>query len=111
MNVGHLSFVASIAATSLAQSRASDIERTQQDTTAHELKVESAAEAEAAEGIGETHEEQAAGDRDADGRRPWEFGDEPRAAKIAEEEELTSQDGPHSKDPTGQTGLQIDLCG
>jgi hypothetical protein len=108
MNVGAMNVVASVAAAPLAQSRGSEIERTQQETVAQERKLESVAEAEAAEGIGVTQEEQAAGDRDADGRRPWEIHETPDLPN----DEADDPTSPHqAKDPTGQTGSQLDLCG
>jgi hypothetical protein len=110
MQIGQLNLLSSLAATRMALSGSAETERTQHETSAHDLVVESALEAEAAEGIGTTHEEQAAGDRDGDGRRPWEFApsdpddDAPNRSATPTEEH-------HSKDPTGERGSQFDLSG
>jgi hypothetical protein len=110
MNISQLGIVATAAATQLAQLRGSETERVQQETTIYERATESTAEAEAAEGIGTTNEEQAAADRDADGRRPWEIGPQEKSEGGAN----LSGDSPSShraKDPTGQAGSQLDLSG
>jgi hypothetical protein len=110
MNISQVSIIATAAATQVAQTRSSDVERVQQETAVHERAVESTAEAEAAEGIGTTNEEQAASDRDADGRRPWEIGPQENPDDSAK----LSSDSPSSqraKDPTGQAGSQLDLSG
>ena len=110
MNISQLGIVATAAATQLAQTRGSEVERIQQETAVHERAVESTAEAEAAEGIGTTSEEQAASDRDADGRRPWEIGSREKSVDSAN---LTgdSSSSQRAKDPTGQAGSQLDLSG
>jgi hypothetical protein len=110
MNISQVSIIATAAATQVAQTRSSDVERVQQETAVHERAVESTAEAEAAEGIGTTNEEQAASDRDADGRRPWEIGpqENPDDSANLSGDSTSSQ---RAKDPTGQTGSQLDLSG
>jgi hypothetical protein len=110
MNVSQLGIVATAAATQLAQTRGSEIERVQQETAVHERATESTAEAEAAEGIGATNEEQATSDRDADGRRPWEIGPQESHGDSANiPSDSTSLH--RAKDPTGQAGSQLDLSG
>jgi hypothetical protein len=109
MNISHLSIVASAAATPMAQAKGSEADRVRQETVVHERAVESTAEAEAAEGIGTTNEEQAASDRDADGRRPWEIG--PQDDGQRGENSDSREPGQRSKDPTGQAGSQLDLSG
>jgi hypothetical protein len=110
MNISQVSIASTAAATQLAQSRGSETDRVQQEGAVHERALESTAEAEAAEGIGTTNEEQAASDRDADGRRPWEIGpqdnldDSPNPAGD-------SASFHRAKDPTGQAGSQLDLSG
>jgi methyl-accepting chemotaxis protein len=55
-------------------------------------------------GIGQTDEDQQAGERDADGRRPWEV---PARPENAEEDQ-----GQHAgKDPSGESGSLLDLTG
>lgn len=110
MNVSSLGIAAAAAATPLAQTRGSEIDRVRQETVVHERAVESTAEAESAEGIGTTKEEQAADDRDADGRRPWEIVVDENAEDDANPvtEPPVSQG---AKDPSGQAGSQLDLSG
>jgi len=109
MNVSQLGIVASAAATPLAQAKGSEADRIRQETVVHERAVESTADAEAAEGIGTTSEEQAASDRDADGRRPWEIG--PQEERKKSENAPSREPLQRSKDPTGQAGSQLDLSG
>src|SRR5688572_8922561 len=109
MNISQLGIVASAAAMPLAQTRGSETERIRQETIVHERAVESTAEAESAEGIGTTSEEQAADDRDADGRRPWEIG--LVAPKNADDAAVDADSGQRAKDPTGERGSQLDLSG
>jgi hypothetical protein len=73
--------------------------------------VESTAEAEAAEGIGTTNEEQAASDRDADGRRPWEIGAQPENLDDGANLSGDPSSSQRAKDPTGQAGSRLDLSG
>ena len=93
----------------MAQAKGSEADRIRQETVLHERAVESTAEAEAAEGIGTTHEEQAASDRDADGRRPWEIG--PQDDQSRGDSGESREPGQRAKDPTGQAGSQLDLSG
>jgi hypothetical protein len=109
MNISQLGIVASAAATPMAQSKGSEADRIRQETVVHERAVESTNEAEAAEGIGTTSEEQATSDRDADGRRPWEIG--PREERQKGENSESREPLQRSKDPTGQAGSQLDLSG
>jgi hypothetical protein len=69
--------------------------------------------AELAAGLGEMDADQETADRDADGRRPWEF---PRKAQPSEPEEAkdVSADATpatQSKDASGQCGATLDLLG
>jgi hypothetical protein len=109
MNIGQLSIVATAAATQSAQARGSEVERVQQEVAVFEREIDSTAEAEAAEGIGVTNEEQAAGDRDADGRRPWEIG--VAEAHDKEQDSANPNSSHRAKDPTGQAGSQLDISG
>jgi hypothetical protein len=109
MSVGPLSSIAgSVAGTSLAQTRGSDVDRAQQESSARELRARSDEKAEMASGIGEADgENHQTNERDADGRRLWEF---PR--RQAEQD--PGDDGsprPEGRDPTGQSGSILDLSG
>lgn len=101
--------LASAAGTSLAQSKGSDVDRTQQDSAAQQRRVQTDQKAESAAGIGETDgEDHAAGERDADGRRLWE--QMPGGSENGPGQD--NDPGRHgSKDPTGQSGSLLDLSG
>lgn len=109
MSVGPLSSIAgSVAGTSLAQTRGSDVDRTQQETPLRELCARSDEKAEMAAGIGEADgDNHQTDERDADGRRLWEF-------PQRQGEPDTGSDGPPrlvGRDPTGQSGSILDLSG
>jgi hypothetical protein len=106
MSVGPTTFAASLAATSLNQSRGSEAERVQHETSAKERQVEGDRKAENAAGIGTAEGDEAAGDRDADGRRLWE---KPPTGKPSDE--AASMETATVKDPTGQSGSLLDLTG
>jgi len=108
MSVGPTTFAASLAATSLNQARGSEAERVQHDTAAKERQVEGDRKAEDASGIGTAEGDEAAGDRDADGRRLWE---KPPAGKGASDDETSDDLAVRVKDPTGQSGSLLDLTG
>lgn len=107
MSVGPTSFAASLAATSLNQARGSEAERAQHDTAVKERRTEGDRKAENASGVGATEGDEAAGDRDADGRRLWE---RPPEAK-GESNEGPSDETARVKDLTGQSGSMLDLTG
>src|SRR5271165_4122079 len=102
MSVGPLSSIAgSVAGTSLAQTRGSEIDRAQQESTARELRARSEKRAETAAGIGEADgDNHQTAERDADGRRLWEF------PKRQGEQEADNDEPrrPEGRDPTGQSG-------
>jgi hypothetical protein len=111
MSVGPMGFFGSIAATPLAQSQGSDVDRAAQDSAGQSRQASNEAKAENAAGIGQTDgEEHAAAERDADGRRLWEkppgkkdpAGAPPAPAAVPP---------PLSKDASGQSGNQLDLTG
>jgi hypothetical protein len=93
----------------LAQAAGSEVERAH-DGQAQQRRVQSQAKAADAAGIGKTDEDAQTADRDADGRRLWE---QPAAAGA--ETSQSSEDEasvPRAvKDPTGQSGSQLDLTG
>ena len=112
MSVGPLGGLpASAAGSPLAQSKGSDVERTEQDAAGQQRRVQTDQKAENAAGIGEADgEDHETAERDADGRRLWEAPPEGPAADEVEE-------GPAglehrlSKDATGQAGNLVDLSG
>src|SRR5262245_44932111 len=104
-----------LAATSLAQSRGAEADRVRQEDAVRHREAATDKSAEAAAGIDETKDQQASGDRDADGRRviEWPGGKKQRAATSTDESAAISSEHrePRSKDPTGQAGSQLDLDG
>ncbi len=110
MSVGPLSFAGSAAATPLAQSKGSDVDRAEQETSAQERQFQHELKAEQAAGIGQTDgEEHETEDRDADGRRLWELP--PKKAKAASDVAMAEDSTQHSRDVTGDCGNQLDLTG
>jgi len=109
MSIGPMSPIAgSVAGTSLAQTRGSDIDRAQQESTSRELLARSQAKAETAAGVGQADgDNHETAERDADGRRLWEFP-RPSGEKDADHEESPAS---HAQDPTGQSGSMLDLSG
>jgi hypothetical protein len=109
MTIGSLGGVSSLAASPTTQ-RTSDTEKTQA-ATSDKGRADSAAEyAEQAAGIGETREESESSDRDADGRRLWEFGEKKKEEEAAAEAS-ESAPLPQAKDPSGSSGSNLDLTG
>lgn len=102
---------ASIAGIPIAQSGSGEIDRTRSETAAQRRAAATDAKAEQAAGIGETdgdnHETE---ERDADGRRPWEFGPAGRVSPLEEagDDHLTTR---QSRDLSGNSGGQLDLTG
>lgn len=107
MSVGPLGNAANVAASQLAQSQ-TDTDRSGKEVGDQSRSVESNSKAESAEGVGETDEQEAAGDRDADGRRLWEHQEE--AASEDEASENAHKPG-GSRDPSGARGNRLDLSG
>jgi len=109
MSVGPLvSVAASLAGSSLAQSRGTDVERAEQDAVQLERRVAGEQQAEQAAGIGATDQEHEASERDADGRRLWEGDAQRKAAKHADAPPIEER---KARDATGQCGTQLDLSG
>jgi hypothetical protein len=107
MSVGPTTFAASLAATSLNQARGSETERVQHETAAKERQIDADHKAENASGIGTAEGDEAAGDRDADGRRLWERAPAGKDIADADSTDATVR----IKDPTGQSGSLLDLTG
>ena len=111
MSMGPLGGIAGSAAGSpLSQTKGSDVERAQQETSNQNRRVQTDLKAENAAGIGETDgEDHETGERDADGRRIWE--PPPEGPQAEPEEEQAAAPPPRSKDPKGQSGNLLDLTG
>ena len=115
MSVGPMGTVGSAAGSPLSQTKGTDTERTQQETSNQARQVQSDKNAENAAGIGETEQDEQASERDADGRRLWEdttgSKDEPSQQPDAESEGQGPAQQSLSRDVTGQRGNKLDLCG
>lgn len=108
MSVGPLGGLANSAAgTPLAQTKGSDVERTKQDASNQQRRIQNDAKAESAAGIGETDgEDHETAERDADGRRIWE-----RMAKGKNPDDAADARDRAAKDASGQSGNLLDLSG
>jgi type II secretory pathway pseudopilin PulG len=111
MSMGPLGMIAGAASSPLAQSQGTDVQRAQQESTHQAREAQAGEKAQQASGVGQTEQDEAAADRDADGRRPWEQppGARPDASGAARSEPPPDQ--PVSVDPTGERGGQLDLLG
>jgi len=109
MSIGSLGLIGSLATTPLPQ-KAADADKSVRDAADQSREAEAARQAEAAAGIGETEEDSQASERDADGRRLWEQqqGKQPPAE---EEAVLADSPPPLNKDPSGESGGELDLVG
>lgn len=111
MSIGPLPIIGSLAGGQRAQASGSDLDRTQQEVAGQARETASTQKAEQAAGIGETTEDLAAGDRDADGHRQWESADhaEPRDAN---QHAGQAHDQPLAQvPPEGKRGVNLDLSG
>ena len=107
MSVGPLGgLAASVAATPLAQTAGSEVERTQQATGVQQRRLQNDVRAENAAGIGQTDEDHETADRDANGRRAWE-----QLARDAGGQSQPSGGSRQSKDASHQSGNLVDLTG
>ena len=107
MSVGPMNSIGSFAGAPLAQTKGSEIDRARQDAVRHEARVREGAKAADAEGIAAADgEEKRTEDRDADGRRLWEFFEQPAANDS--QAVVEPQQAP---DAEGIRGGAIDLSG
>jgi hypothetical protein len=113
MSVGPLGGLGpSAAGAPFAQSKGSEIDRAKQDASSQQRKIQNDIKAENAAGIAATDgEDKATEDRDADGRRLWEFEHEDETQDSPEPTEESGDEPPRCKDPTGQSGSHLDLSG
>ena len=100
--------IGSLATTGLAQ-RTADVERVERETSDQSRVAQSKAKAETAAGVGEPEKEAAIGDRDADGRRAWEFADPNPQGESTGDAGTTPE--PVAKDPHGEAGNLLDISG
>lgn len=107
MSVGPVNIAASFAGASLAQTKGTEADRLRQEAIRVEAQQRQQAKANDASGIAAADgEDKQIEDRDADGRRQWEFTErQPRA------ESSTPDDSRQSVDPDGNCGGELDLSG
>ena len=110
MSVGPMGMAGSVAG-GLTQIRTADAGRAEKQSADQARQTKSDQKAEAAEGVGETTQDEKTSDRDADGRRLWEALPEQTARVDEPNEDAITQEVPQSKDPTGTSGGQLDLTG
>jgi len=119
MSVGPLpAVIPSLAGAPLAQTKGAEVERAQQASAAAEHQVQGQQKAETAAGIGQADgDNHQTGERDADGRLPWNLRrrgrpGQPRApAQQGDGTPHEPESPPSSKDPSGQSGSLLDLAG
>ena len=104
VNIGS-AIAAGVAGSAQAQRQTSAADRETQDVASHQRTTDSKERAIKAEGVGANDEESQSSseDRDADGRRAWEWN-----LKISSKERSVRD---KSIDPSGQTGNTLDLNG
>jgi hypothetical protein len=101
--------LSSAAGASLSQAAGSETERAKESSTQQRVAAADQKAADSA-GIGQTQQDQESSERDADGRRLWEHPPDgkKKAGSVDLDAEAMSR---QSKDPTGQSGTQLDLTG
>ena len=112
MSMGPMSgVVGSAAGAPLSQTSGSETERAQKDASAHQRQVDTDKKAADAAGIGQTEEDQGTSERDADGRKMWEGQPDGKSKEHAGEGQKNQQQQSKAKDPTGNSGNELDLTG
>jgi hypothetical protein len=111
MSIGMGGVVGSAAGAPLSQTAGSETERAQKDSLAQHRQVDANQRADTAAGIGQTHEDQESSERDADGRRLWEAPGKQKDLKDQAASEDSTAQARQSKDPSGQSGTNLDLTG
>lgn len=112
MSIGPTGIMGSLAGGHLAQTQGSDTDRAKQETSNQARETKTAEKAELAAGIGQTTEDAETSERDADGRRLWEPGEEPHDDADNQGADQKGDDRtPQAKDPGGNCGVNLDLSG
>ena len=101
--------IGSVAGTPMSQAKGTDTDKNAQDTVDQSRESKTAEKAEQAAGVGQTEQDEQASERDADGRRLWEDTGDGSTTENTQED--SPQGSALSKDPTGQSGTQLDLSG
>ncbi len=92
----------------LAQTKGSETDRAAQDAAASERQVHTDEHAADVAGVGQTEQDEQASDRDADGRLILVESEKKKQDDMSDP---PVTDERLSKDPTGQSGNQLDLTG
>lgn len=112
MSIGSLGIVGSLAGSPLPQ-RTAAAEQAQSEAGGHSREAQAELQAEAAAGIGRTEEDAQSGERDADGRRLWEFPGHGQSGEGDPESrqptDTSADDSPRSTDPRAEAGGSLDL--
>ena len=108
MSISSLGLIGSLATSPLPQ-KGTETDKAVRGAADQAREIEAARQAEAAAGIGQTEEDSQASERDADGRRLWEAPPEKREEEGEPSTEASTT--PHSKDPAGEAGGELDLLG
>lgn len=102
MSMGPLGgILGSAAGSPLSQTKGATTERAARDSAVKETTDQLDLQAEKSAGIGTTEEEHESSDRDADGRRAWEW----RQHKESEEEDETADETASDPDDEGHLDL------
>ncbi len=102
MSMGPLGgILGSAAGSPLSQAKGATTERAARDSAVKETTDQLDLQAEKSAGIGSTEGDSETSDRDADGRRAWEWNDHPKS-----EEEATSPNG-SAPDPDSEGHLDL----
>lgn len=108
MSMSPMGPLGSVAGSQMAQSKGTEADRVSQESSRQTNAERAEKRAENAAGLGAAEEEQAAGDRDADGRRILEIQEEQKSDDQAAAEDAEQR---QSRDATGQRGKNLDLSG
>ncbi|MEX2173434.1 MAG: hypothetical protein WD872_03675 [Pirellulaceae bacterium] len=107
MSIGSLGIIGGLATAAQSQ-RTAEVDRAGREAAERARETQSELKAESASGIGETEEDSQTSERDADGRRLWERPPQAGHPGQPAPEDAAS---PTGKDPTGESGGELDLVG
>jgi hypothetical protein len=107
MSIGPNFIAGSVSGSQLPQARGTELDRNSDDAAQQVAKSESA---KAAGLDGQLHENEQATDRDADGHTYGETSQRNHPTEDSDQES-DEESVPHSLDPTGQSGNNLDLSG
>ena len=106
MSVGGTGPVGGAAGSHLPQTRGTDIDKVAQDISQQARHVQAGRREDDAAGVGQTEQHEAARDRDADGRQPWQISNHQQSG-VHEAHDAQRA----SKDSAKQKGNRLDVSG